>query len=249
MQLSHITTRDLLDIHPDLMADVFPGTFWQQGSDGILAKVLLPPLEPEGEPVIPEVAELPAAFSSESIALYHWSDETSEYLNNDENSIITLKDNADKPIPVLNIPSIGFFRLEALTSNQSGTVNSISPAFAAVINRWCGYASDDNTFYEGTELQFSLGGWEAQIATAYQTLLNDLTRRKVQPSAIEDGDATYSQALSYKALSLVFRSLTRDREDNSAYLADYYANEYDKQLSSINTTTTTAAVVTWGRIS
>jgi hypothetical protein len=205
-----ITTRDLLDLHPDLHLSFFPQCGWQSGDDGVIVG-----------------ATLPATFSSVTgHFLFYTEDEAS----------------ASTPVVpvVLNIPTMGFYRVSSVTNNATLAINEMSPAWQRAVNQFM-YA--DSLTYKGitagTAYSWSLGGWEGQIAQAYRTVCGDLQSREVAPVYLDDNEGTYTEALMAKALQIIYTALTREGGDNNEKLATMYAQKYTQLMNTMRMYATT----------
>ena len=218
MLLPHVNSADLLDLHDDLVQDYFPDTHWQKGSQGVVVG-----------------AELPSTFSSTegTLMLNHWADDTALTLDNTTNKIPLLNSNRTYPLPVLNIAKRGFYRFTEMETNQSGTIEAVSPSYLASFNRWMSRDLDCVDIAEGTELDWSLGGFEGKIAKAFQFLISDLIQRDIYPGLIDDDDASYVEALSYKSLELVYAARVTTPESFQAKQEEKYHRKYRMQIENI----------------
>ena len=216
--LPHVNSADLLDHHDDLIQDYFPDTYWQKGSDGVIVGT-----------------ELPATFSDTNgtLQLRHWADSDAETLDNTINKIPLLNEDRSYPLPVLNIAKRGFYRFTTMIGNQSGTIDSLSPSYLASYNRWMARDLDSVDIDEGTELDWSLGGFEGKIAKAFQFLIIDLNQREIDPAVLDDDDGSYVEALTYKALELVFAARVTTAESYPAIQEEKYHRKYRMQIENI----------------
>lgn len=197
-----ITTRDLLFLHPDLHLQFFSDCGWQSGSDGVL----------DGTPI-------PANFTSTTGNFLFYTPDG--------------RDAVSPTIPVvLNIPTVGFYSVISVPTNNTLNLAEPSAAVLRSVNQWLGEDLTQKGVPSGSKLDWSLGGWEAQIMAAYQTLCGDLVSRDKAPSIYDENEGTFVEALTAKALANVYTALTREMGDNSEKLATMYAHKY---IEFINT--------------
>ena len=233
MQLQQITTASLIARQDDLLEYAFPGSGWQKGDDGVITGI-----------------ELPATFSSSTIQLKHWiPDESAITIDNEKNRVPLPTDHNLLPVPVLNIPDLGFFSITSISDNNNCQIDVVNPGYQKAINRWKGLEFGDKSIVEGSDYQWSLGTFEVKIATAYEELLSDLNIREMHPDCVDDFDASYKQALEYKSLELIYRSYTREFEDHWNVMSRKYGKLYMDQLNTIKTYTTEIAHKKWYRLS
>jgi len=231
MQLAQITTNSLIKRQRDLLQYSFPESTWQKGIAGTVAGT-----------------SLPATFSSTELRLNHWTDDEVEVLDNDANRIKTFSDDYKFPLPVLNIPTLGFFQVRTITNNQTCIIDQLSPAYQKAINRWKGLEYDDVTIVAGTDLEWSLGGFELEISTAYEILLSDIFLQEVYPSDIDDLDASYKRAIEAKAMELIYESWIKNPGDVWDRKREMKSLEYDEQMRMVNTyLEQSVACKTWAR--
>jgi len=211
-----ITTRDLLDLHPDLHLSYFPQCGWQSGDDGVVVG-----------------ATLPATFSSVAGHFLFYTE--------DEQSVSV------PVVPVvLNIPTMGFYRVASVTSNAALQISIMSPAWLRATNQFLSKDTlTDATITAGSGYAWSLGGWEGQIAQAYRAVCGDLQSRDVLPIYLDDNEGTYTEALTAKSLQIIYTALTRSSGDNSEKLASMYARKY---IELVNTMRQYACVALRGNL-
>ena len=212
--LTHITTRDLMDRHNDLLRDSFPNEYLQNGTDGVITGTTVP-----------------CTFTSASLQLYHYIPDHEGEIDKDLQKVKLLADNTDFVLPVLNIPRVGFFRITGITDNQTCTIDYMTPSVQLIINRGLGLDLDATTITAATGLAWSLGGKEEKIALAYCDLVTDLIKRNaITAESLNDDDPSYVQALSYKSLELTFTALMKESGDNASILANRYYHLYKSEL-------------------
>jgi hypothetical protein len=208
-----ITTRDLLDLHPDLHMSYFPQCGWQSGDDGVVVGTTMP-----------------ATFSSVTGKFLFYTE--------DEQSAAT------PVVPVvLNIPTMGFYRVASVTNNATLQISAMSPAWLRAINQFLSADTlTEATITAGTAYAWSLGGWEGHIAQAYRHVCGDLQSRDVLPVYLDDNEGTYAEALTAKSLQIIFTALTRERDDNAEKLASMYARKYIELMNTMRVYAAAASV-------
>lgn len=225
--LCHINTRDLLTQHDDLLDDMFPHKHFQSGLDGTLEA-----LDPNQDPVV-----LPVKFSSPSLNLMHYvPDGEVEYLNERTQTLKTPKDDPMYALPVLNVHNRGFYMVSKILDNTSCEIINLNPSEKTILD--LAFGRDDPTEVEvGTDLQWSLGGYEDKIALAYTNLITELIKRKAVTAAyIDSNDPMYNQALRYHALQLIYMALSVEPGDKAERLAGTYYQLYQKELTNVSPT-------------
>ena len=195
---------------------------YQDGLDGKIEAT-----DPTQDPV-----ELPVKFSSKSLALYHYlSDDDVEALKRSEQTVPIPGIQAQYALPVLNIHNVGFFNIVEVISNTEALITRTRPyeqlLYALSVNEdW-----DYKEIEPATDLVWSLGGYEAQISTAYYDLVTELIKRRaITADWINSNDPMYTQALRYHALQLIYTALSIEPDDKSAQLASDYYHLYQKEL-------------------
>jgi len=206
-----------MDSHNDLLADRFPNEYLQAGSDGVIVGT-----------------SVPCTFSSSSLALNHYiPDCDAETLDNEAQRVKTLSSNVDYVLPVLNIPTVGFFRITEVLTNQSCTIDYMSPSIQLIINRGLRLDLNATAITAATGLSWSLGGKEEKIALAYADLVTELIKRKaITADFIDSDDPSYVQALRYHSLQLVYMALIAMPDDNASRLTSNYYHLYQKELTT-----------------
>ena len=221
MQLQLITTESLIQRQDDLLNYAFSQE-WQKGVDGVITS------DTAGTDI-----ELPCNFASASMELTHWFD--NEILDNEAEKITLAEDKRTLPLPILNIPNRGFFKVKSISSNQVCVLDVVTPAFNLAMNRWRYETQSSTDLTTGTALEWSLGGFEGKIAIAYETLLSDLTMADSCPTGTGNLDASYKQAIEFKALEMICNSLTKQPDDHFYRQSYKYRKEYQNQLNSVTT--------------
>lgn len=223
--LCHINTRDLLQVHADLLDDAFPHMHYQDGLDAQIEAI-----DPAQDPI-----ELPVRFSSKSLALNHYlSDEDAAALARRDQIVPLQGMQTQYALPVLNVHNVGFFNIVEVISNTEALITRSRPyeqlMYALSVNKdW-----DYKTIAPDTGLVWSLGGYEAQISTAYYDLVTELIKRRaVTADWINSNDPMYTQALRYRALQLIYTALSIEPDDKAAQLAADYYHLYQKELVNV----------------